>query len=527
MKTTHYFLISSLLLSSSMFSQTLSDAIKQTTNEQFERAEISFKGLLTTQPNNGEIYFYYGENYFKNDNIETANTIYQKGVDLNATSPFCYVGLGKVQWYQNKTVEAKANFYKATTLAAGKNATVLMKIAEIYIDADKKDFIEAGKLLDLAQKLEPKNPEVYILRGDLSLEQSNDGSKAISNYEQAEKLDPKSVTAILRIGKLWNRSKNYTAALDAYKNASLIDSSFAPAYREKAEIYARAGQFNNAVGQYKRYLEINNDCDARGRYSGFLLEAKHYAESVQEANEALKCDTLNAYTYRYKGYSQFESGDYVNGIITMEKFFDKASKNAKLKIIPMDYEYLAKLYAKNNKDSLAIIEYKKALELQPDKIELTGDIATSYMKMRKYPEAISFYKKKVVENKANINDFYGLVRAYYYSKDFVNADSAASQMVKLQPDLPLGYLWRAKINVQIDIKNENWSAKPFFEMYIAKVKPEDIEKYKKDLIDSYNYLAAYYAGKKDCPNLKIYMEKVLELDADNAQAKKVIAGLKC
>ena len=527
MKTPNYFFIASLLISSSMFSQTLSDAIKQTTNEQFVKADASFKGLLSTQPNNGEIYFYYGENYFKNDNEETANTVYQKGSDLNATNPLCYVGLGKVQWYKNKAVEAKANFYKATTLAAGKNATVLLKIAEVYINAEKKDFIEANKLLDIAQKLEPKNPEVYILRGDALLEQSNDGSKAISNYEQAEKLDPKSVTAILRIGKLWNRSKNYNAALDAYKKASLIDSSFAPAYREKAEIYARAGQFNNAVAQYKRYLQLNNDCDARGRYAGFLLEAKHYAESVDAANEALKCDTLNAYTYRYKGYSQFESGDYLNGIKTMEKFFYKASKNAELKIIPMDHEYLAKLYAKNNKDSLAILEFKKALELQPEKTELAGDIATSYMKMKKYPEAIIFFEKKVTDNKANINDFYGLVRAYYYSKDFVKADSAASQMIKLQPDLSLGYLWKAKVNVQLDLKNENWLAKPFYELYISKVKPEDVEKNKKDLIDSYNYLAAYYAGKKDCPNLKMYMEKVLGLDPDNAQAKKVIAGLKC
>jgi tetratricopeptide (TPR) repeat protein len=521
------FFISSLIASSTMFSQTLSDAIKQTTNEQFERADASFKGLLSTQPNNGEIYFYFGENYFKNENVETANATYQKGADMNATNPLCYIGLGKVQWYQNKTVEAKANFYKATTLAAGKNATVLLKIAEVYINAETKDFIEANKLLDLAQKLEPKNPEVYILRGDALLEQSNDGSKAISNYEEASKLDPKSVTAILRIGKLWNRSKNYNAALDAYKKASLIDSSFAPAYREKAEIYARAGQFNNAVGQYKRYLQLNNDCDARGRYAGFLLEAKHYAESVEAAKEALKCDTLNAYVYRYKGYSQFESGDYANGISTMEKFFEKASKNAKLKIIPMDYEYRAKLYSKNNKDSLAVLDYKKALELQPEKIELNGDIASSYMKMKKWTDATTFFEKKVTGNKANANDYYGLGRAYYFSKDFVKADSATSQLIKLQPDLSYGYLWKAKVSVQQDLKNEKWLAKPFYEQFIAKVKPEDAEKNKKDLIDSYNYLAAYYAEKKDCPNLKMYMEKVLQLDASNAQAKKVIAGLKC
>ena len=531
MKTTKCLLISSLFVSSSLFSQTLADAVKQTTNEQFAKAEATFKTLLLAQPNSGEIYFYYGENYFKNENIEMANATYQKGVDLNATNPLPYVGLGKVQWHQGKLTEAKANFYKATTLAAGKNATVLTKIAEEYIHEENKDFIEANKLLDLAQKLEPKNPEVLLLRGDAVLEQSNDGSKAIANYEAAAKLDPKSVTALLRIGQLWNRSKNYNAALDSYKKASLIDSSYAPAYREMAEIYARAGQFNNAVAKYKRYLAINNDCDANARYAGFLLEAKHYTESIEATKEALKCDPNNVYLCRYMAYACYESAppDYVSGLEYSQKFFEKA--NADVKIIPKDYEYQAKLLSKNDKDTislqLAIVAFNKALELQPDKVELNGDIAAIYIKMKKWAEAISYYNKKIAANKANVNDYFGLGRAYYFSKDFVNADSAISQMIKLQPDLSYGYLWKAKVSVQQDLQNEKWLAKPYYEQYIAKVKVEDNDKNKKDLVDAYNYLAAYYAGKKDCPNVKLCMQKVLELDPNNAQAKKVLAGLKC
>src|ERR1700740_467525 len=99
---------------SAMSAQTLNDAIKLTTNEQFETAEPVYKALIQAQPNNGEYYFYYGENYFKNDNLDQAKLMYQKGAEVNATSPFPYVGLGKIQWYEGKQTEAKANFYKAT-----------------------------------------------------------------------------------------------------------------------------------------------------------------------------------------------------------------------------------------------------------------------------------------------------------------------------------------------------------------------------------------------------------------------------
>ncbi len=523
MKTAKLIIGLLITIASTSYAQTLADAIKLTTNEQFEAGDKAFKSLIQAQPNNGEYYFYYGENYFNNDNAEMANTMYQKGLEVNPTNPFSYIGLGKIQWYQGENANAKSTFFKAITLAVNKNATVLLKIADIYINADTKDFVEGNKLLDLAQKLDPKNPDIYILRGDAYLNQNNDGSNAITNYEHAQKLDPKSVKAILRIGRLWNRAKNYNAALDFYKKANLIDSSFAPAYREKAEIYHRAGQDGIASIQYRKYLQLNNDCGARARFAGFLLQAKEYKESVEAAKEAQQCGLTNVYLNRYLAYGQYESSDYINGLKNSDAFFSKATPD--IKIIPQDYEYRAKLLAKNGKDSLAILGYKKALELQPDKMELNNDIANSYMKMKKYSEAIGAYKNKIANGKPNANDFYGIGRAYYFSKDFINADSSFASVIKEQPDLALGYLWLAKANLQQELvlKTDNWNAKKNYETFITKIKPEEVEKNKKDLIDAYTYLAAYYAKQKDCPHTISNFKKVLELDATNAQAKKFMA----
>ena len=516
-----------LVASSTMIAQTLNDALKLTTNEQFESADAAYKLLIQTQPNSGDYYFYYGENYFKNDNMEMANTMYQKGADVNPTNPLPYVGLGKVQWYKGQTAEAKANFFKATTLGAEKNATVFMKIAETYIAAPTKNLSDAFILLAKATKLEPKNPEVYILTGDAFLEQNN-GTKAVENYEKAGALDPKSSRALLKQGQVWNRAKNFQLAIDTYKKAKLIDSSFAPAYREAAEIYHKAGQDKVAYSQMKKYIQLNNDCGARARSAGFALESKFYKEAVADAKEAQKCDTNNVFLYRYLAYAQYETADYPAGLENSNKFFLKAlAGKDKDKVIGMDYEYRAKLLSKTGKDSLAIIDYKKALELQPEKTELNGDIANAYLKMKKYPEAIASYKVKMEKGKFGANDYLGLTRAYYQSKDFINADSSAVQIIKAQPELQHGYLWRAKANVQLDTDNKKWAAKPFYEMYLTKVKPEDAEKNKNELIGAYNYLAAYYAEKKDCPNVKLHMQKVLELDPANAQAKKVLAGLKC
>lgn len=514
-----------LVVSSTTIAQTLNDAIKLTTNEQFESADAVFKTLIQAQPNSGDYYFYYGENYFKNDNWEMANTMYQKGAEVNPTNPLPYVGLGKVQWYKNQATEAKANFFKATTLGAEKNATVFMKIAEAYIAAPTKNLTDAFTLLAKAAKLEPKNPEVYILTGDAFLEQNN-GTKAVENYEKAGALDPKSPRALLKQGQVWNRAKNYQLAIDTYKKAKLIDSTFAPAYREIAEIYHRAGQDKVAYGQMQKYIQLNNDCGARARSAGFALESKFYKEAVADAKEAQKCDPNNVFLYRYLAYAQYETADYPAGLENSALFFSKAPAD---KVIALDYEYRGKLLAKTGKDSLAIFDYKKALEMQPEKLELNGDIASAYLKMKKYPEAIASYKVKMEKGKLSVNDYFQIGRAYYLSKDFINADSSFSQVMVLQPELTMGYLWKARALVQHEVvmKTENWSAKELYELYITKVKPEDIERNKKDLIEAYNYLGAYYAKKNDCANTKINFAKVLELDPANAQAKKVLAGLKC
>ncbi len=524
MKKMRWSLIVAVIAVSGLSAQTLNDAIKQTRNEQFESAEAIYKKLISAEPNNGDLYFYYGENFFNNDqNLAMASEMYETGVERNATNPLPYVGLGKILWYKGDQEKAKASFFKATTLAGGKNATVLLKIAEVYINADKKNLPEAFKLLAQAAKLEPKNPQVYLITGDAYLEQ-NDGTKAVENYEKAGSLDPKSVLAILRQGQVYNRAKNYSLAIELYKKASLVDSSFAPAYREKAEIFFRAGQFNSAVAQYKRYLELNNNCSARGRYAGFLYKAKQYAASIEAAKEAKKCDPNNVYLDRYIAYSAFESADYTNGLASSQAFFAKASPD---KVIAQDYEYRGRLNGKTGNDSLAILDYKKAIGMDTSKTELNNEMANSYMKMKKYKDAIELFKSKISNGKAGVNDYYSIGRAYYYSKDFINADSSFSKIIALQPDLALGYLWKAKASLQTDPDNKQWKAKEFYETFISKVKPEEIERSKKDLIDAYNYLAAYYASKKDCANTKVYMLKIKELDPTNAQAIKVLAGLKC
>lgn len=513
-----------IFMTINVHSQTLQDAIKYTENEQFETATKAFKSLLKGQPSNGDIYFYIGENYFKNEDSDSAHYYYKKGIEIASTSPLNYIGEGKLLQYEGKIAEAKVQFEKALAMGSNKNITVLLKVAEALIKAPQKDLEQASKLLDLAVKLEPKNPEVYILTGDMYLEKT-DGNNAIASYKKAQDLDKSSVKAILRVGQLYGRAKNYTLALDKYQDAAKVDSTFAPAYREQGELYYMAKQYEKAKTKYKRYLDLaGNNFSAKQRYASFLFLNKEYKESISLFNELQKQDTTKNFVNRLLAYSMYETGDYPNGTIYINRFFNRAA-GENTKIIASDFEYRGKLFSKTGKDSLAIIDLEQALKMDSTKVDLLSEMGAIYLKMKKYDNAIKSYERKLkATNKLNANDYFSMGRAYYFNKDFMNADTCFGTVIKLQNSLPIGYLWRAKTSIQLDLDSKLGLARPYYEKYVELT--TDTKKFMKDLTEAYEYLGYYYMLQKDNAKAKELWMKLKEIDPNNNKAQKALDSLK-
>lgn len=544
MKTKIIAFSTAVLASGFSFAQTLQEAITKSENERYQAASADFRSLISREATKGDNYFYYGENFFKNGDLDSANMFYQKGVEVNATYPLNYVGLGKVLWYKGNSADAKTQFFKAATLGANKNTEVMRKTAEAYINSDNKNVDEAITLLNAAIKIEPKNAETYLLLGDAYLEKNQaDGSSAIKEYNKATDLNPKSPKGVLRKGKLYQRSRNFQLALDLYKEAEKIDPTFAPAYREKAELYHLAGQKANAVESYKKYLELNNSDEARERYAAFVFNNKQYPEAISEIENLQNGGNSSLYLDRYLGYSYAELGNksdslaYKKGLIAINKFFDKSSKVPNFKYVGTDYKYKGILLSKTGQDSLGILEMEKGAAIDP---KISGDIinevAKAYMKSKKYDKVIETYEKKMAGEPKNLTaqDWYEFGRAYYYNggakqrekkdaeatESFIKADTCFSKLSQLSPTYSIAHFWRGKANVQQDLKDDKGLAKPHYEKAVSLVKPEEKVSVKYNLIEAYLYLGSHFAfsKEKDLTKAKEYFNLVKELDPANKAA---------
>jgi len=496
--------------------QELKDVIHLTRSEQFNAAEAAFKKLIKQTPNNGDLYYYYGENFIQEYFSDTLNlswkemsdsaaAIFETGIKLDPSNPLPLVGMAEIALLNKNKSQAQSYFAKVIPLlpskanknivmAPDKQANVLIRMANAYVRAGIADTAQIFSLLRNAEKLDNKNYELYIVEGDAYIYLLNDGSNAISNYNMAQNLNPKSPMAKLRVGLLWMRARNYKDALIYYQEVVKIDSTFAPAYRELGSLYARAGRQEEAQKNYKKFLSLSaGNTSARKQFVNTLIDLKNYQEAINQLNEILLADTNDNDVNRALAYSYFETGQYDKGLVYSKKFFAKAKPE---KIRAQDYSYYGRILAKLKMDTLAPEPLLKAYALDTSKSELLSEAALCWTKAKKYEKAMDLYQKKIDLKEGTGMDFYNLGKVFYSVQQYAKADTNLAIFNRMQPDYLQGIMWRARTKSNLDstdVKGFRVTgyAKPFYELYLEKTQA-DSAKYMKDRFECYDYLAYYY-----------------------------------
>ena len=530
-----YFLLFVFALSLNLlgFGQNITDAIRKTDNERFSEATLDFNKLILLEPKNACNYFYAGENYFEKGEIDSAILYWNRTMDMDPESPFSFVGIGKAMLIKGDVNGATKQFSAALTMTKNKNAEVLRCIALAYLSAETKNLDEAIRLLTLAIKKEPANIDGHLLMGDaLNLKTPDNGSAAIKSYNEVLKLNPKSPKGIVRTAKLYQRAKNYPLADSLYKVAKNIDSTYAPSYRENAELNMMFNQSAKAIDNWKKYLKLNNSFEARYRYAVALFKGKQYCEAINELLNIKNNAFTNHYIDRMLTYSYYECSTepdaITKGLQTSALFFASCPPE---KIIYLDYKYKGLLLSKNGQDSLAIIEFENTSRLdQKAALELAGDLAKLYMKFKNYDKAVGSYEFKLKESKLSVAEYYDLGRAYYFGpKNYVASDSALSTVNKLSPKYIPGYFWRARAQIASDVTKVNWLAEKSYRSVLELVSVEErsSSKYKTYVLEAAKYLGDYYVNSaaKDLIKAKECWVIVIELEPEDKQAKAFL-GIK-
>jgi tetratricopeptide (TPR) repeat protein len=539
--------IALLVIGSASFGQVqdLNSALNMTYQEQFDAADQAFNALSAKEPANGKYYYYSGENqlasYFIDPTNIPFNAIakkaierYNKGIAANPNEPLNYVGLGKVALIENKKVVADENFAKAqsylpakkvkSSLTKPEQATLLVRLADAYVQVGSKDSALIFGFLRRAESLDSKNPELYLVRGDYWFYTLNNGSRAAENYKRAQDFSPNSTRARVRLGQLYTRIRSYQDALNYYQEALAIDPSFAPAYLEMGFLYAKMKQPEDSKTYFKKYLDLSSsNIAAQRRYANMLIQTEDYKGAIEQISKIFTKDSVTFNDLnRAMAYSYFEEKQYPQAKYYIGKFILNAPAE---KITAKDYVYAGHILIKNGQDSVGILSLTKAFEMDTTNIDLLGEVATLYLKNKKPQNAGDTYKMKIKYTNGSANDYYKMGRAYFDAKNWTEADSAFAKVNRMSADFEPAYLFRARVYSNLDPETKDGLAKPFYEKLVEKASADSV-KYGKDMLEAYNYLGYYYlVNKQYCESL-MYWDKIVAIDPANENANSALKDLK-
>lgn len=484
--------------------------------EKHAEARACLQKRLSANPSEAQTYYLLGESYLLKSSVDSARTAFSKGLEQAPKSGINYVGIGKLDYPADKE-KAEANFNKALELVKNKDISVATELAAFYLENKQTD--KALNTLNPYLKKESNNPLVYLLAGDAYL-QKNDGNQALEYYERkALPLNQNLPATYLKIGRLYSRTRNYEMAMQYYSKAIEKDPNYSPAHKEIAEVYFKAGLYKKAIAAYEKYLTIaDKDADSDFRYASFIFMNKDYETALTLLNSLTAKQADNFLLYRLMAYSYYETGQTDKGLENMNVFFSKAKPESYL---ASDYEYLAKLYAKKGDRQNAIINFEKALAISPDNYDLYIELGNLHFLNKDFGKAAAAYEGKLTKTQGKPNDYLNYGKMLYYQENFVKADSVFSLLSQLIPQLPHGYLWKAKALEQIDTDADNGKAQIAYERFIE-TSASEADKYKSDLIKAYSYLGALYSQKNEIEKSASAWKKVQELDPANVHAKEAL-----
>ncbi len=548
-----------ILVGSAVFAQSLADARKAIDAEQYQKGKAILNTLTSTQPTIAENFFFLGNMYLttspiyvRPDYIDSAKTVFSKGIAANDEFALNYVGLGAVELA--KKASPKANFDKAISLTKKKDHTTDLYIGRAYVNAPTPMIAEGLVHLQKAKLLNDKDAQLYLVLGDANRTEQKNG-EAFSAYRSAFELDKTFLRSKVELGKINKLSKAYPEAIEEFNNVIALDASYGPAYRELAETYfgwawtsqkEYAGRIQKALQSYEKYMDLTDrSLDSRLRHADFLFLAKDFKALEAEAIEMAKLDKVNPRVLRYLAYSAFENENFSASAQALKDFISKVEPS---RLISQDYLYLGRAQMKDT-TMLAegMVNIIKAVEMDSTNAAVMSEIGQALYKARKYEDAAKAYEISIINPERALLDYYYLGSSYYFQygalknanlnpeKDLlVKADSAFSYLVQRSPTTQIGWQYRGRINRLLDDENDSQGlAVPFYEKYINLVtveKPELATKSTPGLIEAYNYLGSV-AARKDGNTVKAkeYFDKVLALDPANVtatQAVKAIDGSK-
>jgi tetratricopeptide (TPR) repeat protein len=271
--------------------------------------------------------------------------------------------------------------------------------------------------IQIQSRYSQENAEYQINLGDANFYQGVP-ALAIQEYEKALQIDTASTEVYFHWAEACLELKDYPCALDKLRMVLVKDSTYADAWLRAGGIYFKAGlssrtredrknRFMDAIGSYKRYLDLSGNKPDSSNVRAYFEMAMSYANLNGFEDAARYFQQVLDIPYEPRDI-YFWYGKSLWGIKQYDRAYDMLLKHMQLvENQAVEYSSTASLgelyqmlgdcaYYRDSRDYWSAVRYyEKSLAINPDQKRIVKNVAMAYHSLKDYGQAIQYYDKRI------------------------------------------------------------------------------------------------------------------------------------
>lgn len=358
-------------------------------------------------------------------NYRGAVVLYKNALEKDANDLNARFGLANAYLESGRLEQAEKEFQKVL-LQNPARTEILLKLATLYIQQKKPD--QALLELDKYHSDNPETVDSLVLYGRAH-GALGDLASAEKFFTQALSLDDQAIDPRLNLAKVHLQQQDPGKATTYLEQVIQLDPAEIQAYYLLAGIQTRQGQREAALQTYQAALQADENQVQALYMSGILqldlgqLDAA--AATVEKLNTRFADRPEGS---RLEGMLLYRQGEHEQARIALENSLQKEQHL-------LSYFFLGLSYYGLEQFELALNQFQKALDLQPEFERARVLVGMTLLKQKRLDDAIQEIQKVLRANPDNAYARNILGSAYLANGDYDKGMAELEQATELDPSL--------------------------------------------------------------------------------------------
>ena len=340
---------------------------------------------------------------------------------------------------------------KKGTTAHPDSIKLHLLLGELYLRGNKLDQARETLVKCLTLEDDPAAPEIVSAKNQLTdvYLALRETGKAEAYVNDVLKASPNNVTAHMNKGRIYLIKGDGANAVSEFRTVVHDRPSFIPGYLGQADAHVLNRELELAAEVLKSGLKVNPEStDALKKLAGVMILKKDYESAREDLRKVIVIDPTDTLARAQLGDLLVGAKDYTgagDAYLAIKQYVPKS---------PLGYLRMSRLYARQQKPDLALVELEEGYGANPDATELLTTLVRAYAAFNQHEKALSILDERIAADPKDALS-YGLKGwVHYLQKDYGPAEAALETAIEIQPSWTAPYNDLARVYVDQGRKKE-------------------------------------------------------------------------